>query len=144
MRLCKHRKSTLYCLINIEPLFLLNFYVKLVFEGKPLVDAIAVFKEKLDSCAQYSCDNNLKSVIDYVFLTYMYFQHYKLYQFVLTQDRADDLTKVHLVVEPPRAVPVMREAIPKSVWDEEQRIKQIDQMEQERKQVCFKARGAQF
>ena len=31
----------------------------------------------------------------------------------------------------------MTEAIPKSVWDEEQRIKQIDQMEQERKQVCF-------
>jgi len=49
-----------------------------------------------------------------------------------------------LVVEPPRTVPVMREAIPKGVWDEEQRIKQIDQMEQERKQVCLKARGTQF
>ena len=94
-----------------------------------------MFKQKLDSCAEYSCDNNLKSVIDYVFLTY--FQHYKLYQFVLTQERADDITKVHLLVEPPRSVPVMREAIPKDVWDEEQRIKQIDQMEQERKQVCF-------
>lgn len=119
-----------------------NSCVKLVFEGKPLVDAMAVFKEKLDSCAQYSCDNNLKSVIDYVFLTY--FQHYKLYQFVLTQERGDDITKVYLVVEPPRTVPVMREAIPKGVWDEEQRIKQIDQMEQERKQVCLKARGTQF
>lgn len=114
----------------------MNSCVQIVFEGKPLVDAIALFKEKLDSCAKYSCDNNLKSVIDYVFLTY--FQHYKLYQFVLTQERADDITKVHLVVEPPRAVPVMRDAKPKSVWDEEQRLKQIDQMEQERKQVCFK------
>ena len=94
-----------------------------------------MFKEKLDSCAQYSCDNNLKSVIDYVFLTC--FQHYKLHQFVLTRERADDITKVHLNVEPPRPVTVMTEAIPKSVWDEEQRIKQIDQMEQERKQVCF-------
>ena len=94
-----------------------------------------MFKEKLNSCAQYSCDNNLKSVIDYVFLTY--FQHYKLYQFVLTQERADDITKVHLIVEPPRPVTVMREAIPKSVWDEQQRIKRIDQIEQERKQVCF-------
>ena len=94
-----------------------------------------MFKEKLNSCAQYSCDNNLKSVIDYVFLTY--FQHYKLYQFVLTQERADDITKVHLIVEPSRPVTVMREAVPKSVWDELQRIKRIDQMEQERKQVCF-------
>ena len=115
----------------------MNSCVQIVFEGKPLVDAIALFKEKLDSCAKYSCDNNLKSVIDYVFLTY--FQHYKLYQFVLTQERADDITNVHLVVEPPRAVTVMRDAKPKSVWDEEQRLKQIDQMEQERKQVCFKA-----
>ena len=112
----------------------LNSYV---FEGRPLVDAIALFKEKLDSCAHHSCNNNLKSVIDYIFLTY--FQHYKLYQFVLTQERADNITKVHLVLEPPRAVPVMRDAIPKSVWDEEQRMKQIDRMEQERKQVCSKA-----
>lgn len=122
-------------MLIFEALLPLNSCVKIVFVGKPLADAIAVFKEKLDSCAQNSCDNNLKSVIDYVFLTF--FQHYKLYQFVLTQERVDDITKVHLVVEPARSVSVMREAIPKDVWDEEQRIKKIDQMEQQRKQVCF-------
>lgn len=96
-----------------------------------------MFKEQLTSSAQFSSDNNLKSIIDYVFLTF--FQHYKLYQFVLTQERADDITEVVLVVEPPRLTPAMREGIPKSVWDEEQRLKQIDEMEQNRKQVSCKA-----
>ena len=72
-------------------------------------------------------------MIDYVFLTL--FQHYKLYQFVLTQKRADDVTEVQLLIEPPVAAPAMRDGVPKSAWDEEQRIKQIDDMEQKRNQV---------
>ena len=38
-------------------------------------------------------------MIDFVFMTL--FQHYKLYQFVLTQERADGITKCELVTEPP-------------------------------------------
>ena len=73
-------------------------------------------------------------MIDFVFMTL--FQHYKLYQFVLTQERADDITKCELDIEPPLVPEPLRDGVPKSVWDEEQRIKQIEEMEQKCIQVC--------
>ena len=72
---------------------------------------------------------------DFVFMTL--FQHYKLYQFVLTQERADDITKCELDIEPPLVPELLKDGVPKSVWDEEQRIKQIEEMEQKRIQVCY-------
>ena len=64
------------------------------------------------------------------------FQHYKLYQFVLTQERADDITRCELIIEPPLVPRPLRDSVSKSVWDEEQRIKQIEEMELKRNQVC--------
>ena len=112
------------------------FCFNLVHEGKSLADAISLFKEDIISHAQYFNDSNLKCVIDYTYLTV--FQHYKLYQFVLTQDRARHTTKLHSVIEPPTAALPMREGLPKSVWDEQQRLKQIDEMEQKRYEVRIK------
>jgi len=101
-------------------------------QGKPLVETISLFKEELLSHAQHFHDNNLKCAIDYTYLTL--FQHYKLYQFVLTQDRASQITKLNCVVEPPLAAPAIKEGLPKSIWDEQQRLKQIDEMEHKRNQ----------
>ena len=81
-------------------------------------------------------------MIDFVFMTL--FQHYKLYQFVLTQERADDITKCELDIEPPLVPEPLRDGVPKSVWDEEQRIKQIEEMEQKRIQVMYVQERARF
>ena len=108
-------------------------FLNLVHKGKPLLEAISVFKEELISHDQHFSDNNLKCAIDYIYLTF--FQHYKLYQFVLTEDRASHTTKLHSIVEPPPVGPAMKEGLPKSVWDEQQRLKQIDEMEHQRNQV---------
>ena len=58
------------------------------------------------------------------------------YQFVLIEERADDTTKCELVTEPPLVPQATRDGLLKSVWDEEQRIKQIEEMEQKCIQVC--------
>ena len=73
-------------------------------------------------------------MIDFVFIAL--FQYHKLYQFLLTQERADDITKCELVTQPPLVPQPMRDGVLKSVWDEEQRIKHIEEMEQKCIQVC--------
>ena len=73
-------------------------------------------------------------MIDFVFIAL--FQYHKLYQFLLTQERADDITKCELVTQPPLVPQAMRDGVLKSVWDEEQRIKHIEEMEQKCIQVC--------
>lgn len=99
-------------------------------KGKSLEDAILTFKDELHSKGTHFCQSNLKSVIDYTFLTL--FQHYKLYQFVLTKDRADQTTKLYYTIEPPPTTLHMREGFAKSIWDEQQKLKQIEQMQQHR------------
>lgn len=74
-------------------------------------------------------------MIDYTFLTL--FQHYKLYQFVLTKDRADRTTKLYYTIEPPPTTLHMREGLAKSIWDEQQKLKQIEQMQQHRCEVRY-------
>ena len=93
-----------------------------------------MFKRKLNSIAHYSCENNLISMIDFVFMAL--FQHQKLYQFVLTQERADEITKCELITESVLVPQAMRDGVLKSVWNEEQRIKHIEAMEQKCIQVC--------
>lgn len=102
-------------------------------QGTSVVEAISLFKEEVSCSSQYFGDNSLKCAIDYLFLTF--FQHYKLYQFLLTKERACEITNLHCVVEPP-ATPLfsLKEGVPKSVWDEQQRLQQIDEMEQIRNQ----------
>lgn len=100
------------------------------------MEAISLFKEEVSCSSQYFGDNSLKCATDYLFLTF--FQHYKLYQFLLTKERACEITNLHCVVEPP-ATPLfsLKEGVPKSVWDEQQRLQQIDEMEQIRNQVTL-------
>lgn len=96
--------------------------------------ALHFFTESLEKCTQDFSENNVKCLIDYVFSTF--FQHYKLYQYVLTRDRQEDITKYQLVVEPPPVdVPAISEGVPKSEWDERQRLKGIDEEEEKRNQV---------
>ena len=58
------------------------------------------------------------------------------YQFVLKEERADDITKCELVTQPVLVSQAMRDGVLKSVCDEEQRIKHIEEMEQKCIQVC--------
>lgn len=100
------------------------------------MEAISLFKEEVSCSSRYFGDNSLKCAIDYLFLTF--FQHYKLYQFLLTKERAFEITNLHCVVEPPAtSLFSLMEGVPKSVWDEQQRLQQIDEMEQIRNQVTL-------
>ncbi|XP_073232525.1 uncharacterized protein C8orf74-like [Porites lutea] len=102
-------------------------------QGTSVVEAISLFKEEVSCSSRYFGDNSLKCAIDYLFLTF--FQHYKLYQFLLTKERACEITNLHCVVEPPAtSLFSLMEGVPKSVWDEQQRLQQIDEIEQIRNQ----------
>lgn len=98
-------------------------------------DAILTFRDELHSKGTHFCQSNLKSVIDYMFLTL--FQHYKLYLYVLTKDRAHQTTKLNYTIEPPPTTLHMKQGLAKSIWDEQQKLKQIDQMQQRRCQVRY-------
>ena len=115
---------------------LLSFLTGFVnfFSGQSLKEATTLFTRSLTECRHDFSEENLKALIDYVFSNF--FQHYKLYQYVLTKDRDEDRTKIHLVVEPPAgSVPPFSEGIPKTEWDEKERLKQIDGEEQRRNKV---------
>ena len=45
----------------------------LFWSGKPLEEAITLFKQQLNRIAHYSCESNLMSMIDFVFMAL--FQH---------------------------------------------------------------------
>lgn len=105
-----------------------------VFAEKSLPDVIQHFKQELQSCSGFS-EASLKSLIDYVFTTFL--QHYKLYRYVLTQDRVEDRTNYALTVEPPLTLPCFSESIPKAEWDEKERLKEIDRMEERQKMVNY-------
>ncbi|XP_068681296.1 uncharacterized protein C8orf74-like [Montipora foliosa] len=107
-------------------------------EGKSVVEAVLMFKDELSCNKNHFRQSSLKSIVDYMFLTV--FQHYKLYQFVLTQERTKETTELNYTIEPPLRTLTMRHALPKSLWDVQQKLKQIDQMEHQRSQE----RTAQF
>jgi hypothetical protein len=70
-----------------------------------------------------------------VFKTFL--QHYKLYRYILTQDRVEDRTNQTLTVEPPLILTCFSEGIPKASWDEKERLKEIDEMEDKHRMVIL-------
>ena len=102
--------------------------------GKTLLEGITCFKEHTEKCSHLFSENNLKSLVDHVFITF--FQHYKLYQYLLTQEREDDLTRCHCTIEPPLDnVPAFQDGIPEREWIEQQKLKEIDEKERARQRV---------
>lgn len=63
------------------------------------------------------------------------FQHYKLHRYVLTRERVEDRTKCTMLIEPPPELPPLSDAMPKTEWDEKQKLKKIDEMEERQKLV---------
>ena len=100
------------------------------FAGKPLVEAIKIYK-KLCLEKQISInDQNLKIFTDYFFTSFM--QHYNLYQYVFTNEQSREINitslKVETVVDP---LP-FTEAKQAHLWEYEQKYDKIAQ-EEERK-----------
>ena len=77
----------------------------------------------------------LKDLTDYVFTSF--FQHYKLYQYVFTTQREDDVTWYHLLVEPPppQGVSPLGTGVEKSLWDYQMTLKNLKVKEEQNKQV---------
>ncbi|KAK3710156.1 hypothetical protein QZH41_010555, partial [Actinostola sp. cb2023] len=125
-------------LLNIagKSLWIINRYDSYSFVsyfaaiGQTLPQAIQLFRRDLQDCS-YFLEASLQSLVDYIFSTF--FQHYKLHRYVLTCDRGEDRTKFTMVVEPPLEVACLSEGIPKVEWDEKQRLKEIDEMEERQK-----------
>jgi len=91
------------------------------------------FREDVEVCSNMFSEASLKSLVDYIFTTLI--QHYKLHRFVLTCDRAEDRTKIIKIIEPPSDLVSLKDGIPKAEFDEKQKLKEIDEMEERQRMV---------
>ncbi|RMX57587.1 hypothetical protein pdam_00023449, partial [Pocillopora damicornis] len=89
--------------------------MSLCYRRKPLEEAITLFKQQLNRIAHYSCESKpLKEAIT-------------LFKQQLNRIAHHSCGKKP---QPPVVPQAMRDGVLKSVWDEEQRIKHIEEMEQ--------------
>ncbi|XP_077991517.1 uncharacterized protein C8orf74 homolog [Glandiceps talaboti] len=105
--------------------------------GLPLTDAIILYKNKAVQLSNVTA-NNLKTFTSYFFVTFM--QHYKLYQFISSQEREPmiSLCKLH-VYPPPEPLP-FKQGKEHLVWNYEQKLQELDLQERERRENILKNR----
>ncbi|CAH3159591.1 hypothetical protein pdam_00022854 [Pocillopora damicornis] len=98
-----------YFLIFVMTCWLILYTKDSMARSDSALEAITLFIQQLNRIALYSCEKILKSVRDFVFMAL--FKNHKLYQFVLTQERADDITKCELVTKPALVSQPMRDGV---------------------------------
>ena len=98
------------------------------------MEGVTCFKKHAVEKSHLFSEENLKSIVDFMFSTI--FQHYKLYQYLLTQERSNDITRYHCVIEPPpNEVPLFRDGLPEKEWAQQQKLKEIDDRERARQKA---------
>ena len=98
-----------------------------MFVGKTLTEAIIIYKK---SAAHYShnvSEQNLKTFTDLFFDSFM--KHYKLYQYVFNERRNSLLTQMSLAVDTPAETISMTQGKSLSIWDYEEKLKEIETKE---------------
>lgn len=102
--------------------------------GKTLKESLTFFKQLANEKSHLFSEENLKSLVDFVFTTF--FQHYKLYQYLLTQEQGSDTTVYHCVIEPPQScLPVFQDGLPEKEWMAQQKLKKIEERERARQKA---------
>ncbi|XP_070556274.1 uncharacterized protein C8orf74 homolog isoform X2 [Ptychodera flava] len=98
--------------------------------GLPITEAIKHYKNKVLELANVVGENNVKTFTQHFFSTFM--QHYKLYQFVATQQQEQMITVHRLhVYPPPEPMPFIK-GKEFAVWDYTQKVKDMEEKEQAR------------
>lgn len=75
-------------------------------------------------------ERNFKVYMDFLFSTFL--QHFKLFQFVFTNDREKQVPNVQLEVIPPKASESMKEAKEIQVWEYQQNYQELQRKETEK------------
>ncbi len=94
------------------------------FSGKPLTEALKLFRGKCSSLGQTLSEANIMSFTEYFFSTF--FQHYKLYQFVSCDPQEKLTVEVTYPVDVPESPLPFMEGKSVPVWEYEQKIKAIN------------------
>ena len=92
----------------------------------PLLQATEHFKTVLKGYTTIFPSQRLTSVIDFVFL--FFFNHFRLYKFVFTNERDVDRRTNHLSIEtPPQDLPALGKGMEKSEWECQQVLKNLEE-----------------
>ncbi|XP_006161279.1 uncharacterized protein C8orf74 homolog [Tupaia chinensis] len=96
-------------------------------KGCSITEAVTILGNKLRDYQRQFNTTHLLALCDYFHNTFI--RHYKLYQYVLGQDRDVSLTVGHVeVCAPPQPLP-LAEGMDKDIWEHEQEVAQLSTAE---------------
>ncbi|XP_012630923.1 uncharacterized protein C8orf74 homolog [Microcebus murinus] len=100
-------------------------------KGCSITEAVTILGNKLGDYQRQFNATHLLALCDYCHNTFI--RHYKLYQYVLGQDRDVDLTVTHLeVCAPPQPLP-LAEGVDRDVWRHEQQVAALGRAEEQKR-----------
>nr|XP_006816643.1 PREDICTED: uncharacterized protein C8orf74 homolog [Saccoglossus kowalevskii] len=111
-------------------------------KGLALLDAIKLYTIISQKYSSTVGENNLKIFTTYFFQTFM--QHYKLYQFVFTNEREPMITQYKLHVNTPSECLPFKQGKEFLVWDYEKKIHDMEVKDREKKEEILKKRADLF
>lgn len=98
--------------------------------GKELLDVLKLIQSQSSELGIELGERNFKVYMDFLFSTFL--QHFKLFQFVFTNDREKQVPYVQLEVIPPKASESMKEAKEIQVWEYQQNYQELQRKETEK------------
>ena len=75
-------------------------------------------------------ERDFKVFTSFIFGTIL--PHFKLYKYIFTKDREEQIPKVPCKVEPPFDAKTLKETKPLNVWQYEKRVEDLEKKEQQR------------
>lgn len=100
------------------------------FTGKEVLDVLKFIQSQSSELGIELGERNFKVYMDFLFSTFL--QHFKLFQFVFTNDREKQVPYVQLEVIPPKASESMKEAKEIQVWEYQQNYQELQRKETEK------------
>lgn len=107
--------------------------------GKELLDVLKFVQSQSDDLGCELGERNFKVFMDFLFSTFL--QHFKLFQFVFTNDREKQIPCVQLEVIPPKASVPMKEAKELQVWEYLQKYEELQRKETEKQNERLLKKG---
>ncbi|XP_077009072.1 uncharacterized protein C8orf74 homolog isoform X2 [Tamandua tetradactyla] len=100
-------------------------------KGCPITEAVKILGDKLRDYQKQFNTAHLLALCDYFHSTFIC--HYKLYQYVLVQDREVSLTITHLeVCLPPQPLP-LAQGVDRDVWRHKQQVAELSMVEAQKR-----------
>ncbi|XP_064627005.1 uncharacterized protein C8orf74 homolog isoform X2 [Lineus longissimus] len=99
--------------------------------GRPITDAVKLFKTKLQSLVQSVHERSLKIFSEYFFGSFM--THYKLFQYCFTREQDRMMVEYDRPVDAPHIPQPLKTSKPVKIWEYEEQLHDIERHEAERK-----------